>query len=542
MKGRHRDGVFKSCRPVSAQAHPLESPGEKSVFMTVDPRTPVIVGVGQAAERIGEPDYRAMSAVELAAAAARAALDDCTAPGVAAAIDIAAGIRQFENSSPYSSAPLGKSTNYPRSVARRVGAEPQRAILDVVGGQGPQRLLTELAGAIAAGGAEVALLFGSDATSTTRHFAKAEAKPDFSETVDGQLEDRGYGLEGLVMRHTAIHGLVDAPTQYALLENARRARLGTSRARYEACMGKLFAPFTRVAAKNPFAASPVERTAEELITVTEGNRMIADPYPRLLVARDQVNQGAAALLMSVGAARGFGVPSEKWVFLRGHADLNEQGLLERVELGHAPSAPMAVKEALAVAGIGLDDVATFDLYSCFPIAVFNVCDGVGLAPDDRRGLTLTGGLPYFGGAGNNYSMHGIAETVIAMRNAPGRFGVAGANGGILSKYSVGVYSTSPGEWVADRSPQLQDEIARRPRTPVTERPDGPATIETYTVRNDGDRRTGVLFGRLESDNSRFLANTVDGDDELLALLTDDDPIGARISVRSFDYGNRAVLA
>jgi acetyl-CoA C-acetyltransferase len=41
---------------------------------------------------------------------------------------------------------------------------------------------------------------------------------------------------------------------------------------------------------------------------------------------------------------------------------------------------------------------------------------------------------------------------------------------------------------------------------------------------------------------RFLANTVDGDDELLALLTDDDPIGARISVRSFDYGNRVALA
>jgi acetyl-CoA C-acetyltransferase len=297
-----------------------------------------------------------------------------------------------------------------------------------------------------------------------------------------------------------------------------------------------------VAAKNPFAASRVERSAEELITVTEGNRMIADPYPRLLVARDQVNQGAAALLMSVGAARGFGVPEEKWVFLCGHADLNEQRLLERIEPGRAPSAPMAVKEALAVAGIGLDDVATFDLYSCFPIAVFNVCDGVGLAPDDPRGLTLTGGLPYFGGAGNNYSMHGIAETVIAMRSAPGQFGIVGANGGILSKYSVGVYSTSPGEWVADRSLQLQDEIACLPKTPVTERPNGLATIETYTVRNDGDRRTGVLFGRLESDNSRFLANTVDGDDELLALLTDDDPIGARISVRSLDYGNRAVLA
>lgn len=269
--------------------------------------------------------------------------------------------------------------------------------------------------------------------------------------------------------------------------------------------------------------------------------MIAHPYRRLLVARDQVNQGAAAILMSVGAARRFGVPEEKWVYLRGHADLNEQGLLERIDLGRAPSAPMAVREALVVAGIGLDDVAAFDLYSCFPVAVFNVCDGVGLAPDDPRGLTLTGGLPYFGGAGNNYSMHGIAEMVTAMRSAPGQFGLVGANGGILSKYSVGVYSTVPGEWAADHSAALQDEIGGWTKTPFTEHPDGLGTIETYTVRNDGSRRTGVIFGRLESDGGRFLA-TVDDDEKLLTLLADEDPIGARISVRSFEYGNRAVLA
>ena len=154
---------------------------------------------------------------------------------------------------------------------------------------------------------------------------------------------------------------------------------------------------------------------------------------------------------------------------------------------------MAVRDGLAVAGIGLDDVATFDLYSCFPVAVFNVCDGTGLALDDPRGLTLTGGLPYFGGAGNNYSMHGIAETVAAMRSAPGQFGLVGANGGILSKYWVWVYSTTPAEWAADHSPRLQDEIAGRPKTPFTEHPDGFGTIETYTVRNDDGRRTGVIY-------------------------------------------------
>ena len=46
---------------------------------------------------------------------------------------------------------LGTSNNYPRSVMRRVGADPARAVLEPIGGQGPQKLVTEFAGAIAAG-------------------------------------------------------------------------------------------------------------------------------------------------------------------------------------------------------------------------------------------------------------------------------------------------------------------------------------------------------------------------------------------------------
>jgi acetyl-CoA C-acetyltransferase len=508
--------------------------------MAVDPRTPVIVGVGQAAENIDDSSYRGMSSVELATTAAQAALQDTGADvdGVARAIDTVVGVRQFEISGP-TPAPLGKSNNYPRSVARRIGADPARAIVEPIGGQGPQHLVTEFAGAIAACEAAVVMLFGSENTSSLRYFADREDKPDHSETVDGQLEDRGFGYDGLFDDYTIKHGLVGAPAQYGLLENARRARLDLSPADYRQRMGELFAPFTKVAAKNPFSSSPVERSVEELTTITDGNRMICDPYPRLMVARDQVNQGAATLLMSVEAARRLAVPEEKWVYLRGHADMVEQRLLDRVDISTSRASVMAAREALSVAGIGLDDVATFDLYSCFPIPVFNFCDGMGLAPDDPRGLTLTGGLPFFGGPGNNYSMHGIAETISEMRDRPGQFGLVGANGGIMSKYSVGVYSTEPGDWRPNNCAALQEQVAQVPKVPVTISPDGRATIETYTVRYDWPVRTGIIIGRLDSDNSRFLATSEDED--LVALLSEGDPIGARIVVKSFDYGNRASL-
>ena len=44
---------------------------------------------------------------------------------------------------------LGKSNNYPRSVMQRLGAQPARSVIEPVGGQGPQKLVTEFGNAIA---------------------------------------------------------------------------------------------------------------------------------------------------------------------------------------------------------------------------------------------------------------------------------------------------------------------------------------------------------------------------------------------------------
>ena len=166
--------------------------------------------------------------------------------------------------------------------------------------------------------------------------------------------------------------------------------------------------------KIPTAAAPTERSAVELVTPTAANRLIADPYSRYLVARDQVNQGAAILLMSLQAARGLGVDPERWIFLHGHADVRERDVLDRADLSRSPASVAAARIALQMAGIGSSSLAALDLYSCFPIAVSTICDGLDLQADDPRGLTVTGGLPFFGGPGNNYSMHAIAEMVVRL--------------------------------------------------------------------------------------------------------------------------------
>ncbi|GIM96145.1 acetyl-CoA acetyltransferase [Paractinoplanes toevensis] len=504
----------------------------------LDPRTPVLVGVGQSAERLDDPDYQRLSAVQLAAAAARAALADTGADpqAIAESIDVVAGVRQFEISVPGAETPLGRSDNFPRSVASRLGAKPRRAVLEVTGGQSPQHLVNEFAAAIAAGEAGVVLLAGGEAISTIEAYAGEADRPDFTEHVDGDLEDRGYGLDGMVSMTLMAHGLADMPAQYALLENARRARLGLSRPACAAAMGALFAPFTAVAAANPFAAAPTIRDATELATAGEANRPIADPYTRYLVARDKVNQGAAVLLMPLSDAERLGVPEDRRIFLAGHADLRERDLMERPDLGSSPAAAAAARQALAVAGIGTDDLRTIDLYSCFPIAVFAVADALGLTAGDPRGLTVTGGLPFFGGPGNNYSMHAIVSTVQRLRGTPG-FGFVGANGGSMTKYSAGVYTTTPVAWAAGDSAGVQASLDAVPVVTEAEEADGPATIETYTVKYGREgRRRGIVVGRLD-DGRRFVAKGPAG------FLADPatEPIGARVRVRSTGLTNEVTV-
>jgi acetyl-CoA C-acetyltransferase len=501
-------------------------------------RTPIIIGVGESSERIDAGDYAALSPADLAAAAAMAAMADSGATGpLREAIDVIAAIRQFEVSGPGFNAPFGCSNNFPRSVAQRIGADPLQAVWEKVGGQGPQHLVNEFAHAIAAGEAEMVLLVGSEAISTVRHLTGLGQTRDWSETVDGTVEDRGYGLEGMLTADLARHGARTPIHLYALFENARRARLGLDRAAYARSMGDLFAPFTEVAATNPHAMAPERLTAAEISDITPRNRMVADPFPRRVIARDQANQGAAVLLTSLARARALGVPEDRLIYLHGGADVAERTPIQRQDLSRSPATVLAFQRALASAAVELKDIAIFDLYSCFPIAVFNVLDGLGLTLDDPRPLTVTGGLPFFGGAGNNYSMHAIASMIRALRTAPGKIGMVGANGGFLSKYSVGVYGATPRPWSGFSSDALQQQIDAWPAPVLTDTGEG--VVETYTIDHGGPAPSATLVVRTP-DARRFVAMSDPAEPALVQQMMVAEPLGANVTATLNPQG-RAIL-
>jgi acetyl-CoA C-acetyltransferase len=197
---------------------------------------------------------------------------------------------------------------------------------------------------------------------------------------------------------------------------------------------------------------------------------------------------------------------------------------------------------MGYAGVALEDIDAFDFYSCFPVAVSNAIEAIGLSPNDPRGLTVTGGLPYFGGPGNNYSLHAIAEMVHVLRGNA-EVGLVAANGGFLSKYAVGVYSAKPCEFRVCSSSEVDAAMAAECSPAFESKPEGAATIETYTVdyRRDGSAKTAIVMGRLNSNGKRFLAVSAPSDQATAQQLADEEGLGRHIEVTPGEGANTFVL-
>ncbi|NND82427.1 MAG: acetyl-CoA acetyltransferase [Gammaproteobacteria bacterium] len=490
----------------------------------MNPNTPILIGAAQLVDRSSNPKGR--TPIQLMAEVAQNAAQDAGSDQLLADVQHLAAVGLTVDAPGVKTPLTGCYSNVPKSVANALGIDPQHQYYCATGGNTPQQLVNHFANEIAEGRAETVLLTGGEALHTMRqrfnHWSKLLLpKGAWRDKPGGQPTMFGEGKRSNT-EHEAKYGLSLPANCYPLFENALRAHYGRSPSGHMQAMGTMFSRMTKVAANNPYAWFATERSADELITVTENNRMIAYPYPKLLNAMISVNQAAAVIMTSVGRAQALGINSDRWVYLHGCAQAQEHwNLTERVNYHSSPALGRAGREALAMADRSINEIDALDIYSCFPSAVQMACDEFGIAHDDPRGLTITGGLPYFGGAGNNYGMHAIAEMMHTLRAAPEQFGLLNANGWFLTKHAVGVYSATPPErdWRPTDPDIYQQKILQATGPVFTETPQGAASIETYTViyNSINEPQRGIIIGRLDS-GQRFMAETESSADVLNDLV------------------------
>jgi acetyl-CoA C-acetyltransferase len=416
-------------------------------------------------------------------------------------------------------------------LATRIGVGAATCEVTTVGGNNPQWLVTRAAADIAEGGLSVTLIAGAEAIRSSRA-RRARGLPRASGPPDGPVDPVvGDAHPGVGPGEMAIGLLIPAHV-YPLFESVVASRAGHDAPRHRRAIGQLMAPFTEVAAGHPYAWFPEARSPSEIATPTPDNRIVCEPYTKRMTAFLGSDQGAALVVCSLAAAHRAGVADRAVFVWSGSGATDVRFPTARPDPGRSPAIAAAGRAALAAAseasgdpaGIGIDDIEVLDIYSCFPSAIELATDALGISPHDTRGLTVTGGLPYFGGPGNNYTTHAIATMTdilressaahggrVGGRNGPTvRLGLATGLGWFITKHALGVYGTSPpprGFRSGDTS-MAQSEIDASARQVALEvDAPTPATVVAVTVIRDagGDPTGAPLIARLPDGRHMALA-------------------------------------
>jgi len=475
----------------------------------LDPRTPVVVAVGQVEQRTTDLTS-ALEPVALLAEAARTAQADSGSDRLLGAVTTVAVVHILSH----------RYRDPGALVAAELGIAPSRTIATDDGGNYPQTLLNRACAEIQAGRSGAWLIGGAE-TWRTRQAARAQGvvlgwakqgddvAPTEEVTNHQPLSSEGEWARGVVLPASI----------YALFENSYRARQGWTIDEHRDRLAALYAGFSDVAVRNPHAWIREPWTAAEIRDPSPRNRMVGFPYTKVMNANNAVEQAACLVVTSVGQARDLGIAADRWVFPWSGSDAHEHWFVShRASLGGAPAIGSAARAALDLAGAGTDDLAHIDVYSCFPSAVQIAASEIGLGTD--RPLTVTGGLSFGGGPWNNYVSHSIAAMVDRLRADAGSLGLVTANGGYLTKHAFGVYSTTPPltPW---RHANPQAEVDVLPRRELAEVVDGPVAVESSVVVHDRDSNPeAAIVAALLPDGRRAWGATSDAG-ALQRLITEE---------------------
>lgn len=488
----------------------------------IDPRTPVLVGVGTCLD-----DAEAVELMVRASLAAGA--DTGGGASLLRAIDRVA-------------VPRGtwSYTDPGRIVVERVGATRAKThLVDL--GIPQQTPINQALASILSGEIEVALVVGAEAKARAARSAGRTSKADAtniaaigsrSSEVPEETDQQGAKPdvhqmpEGELVSQVEIEaGLLAPVQQYALIESALRAHERRTVEENRRDVGALWARMCEVARSNREAAFPENLTATDLAGDRAG-RPLAFPYRKWHASQWTVDQGAALLLCSAAAAERHGVPRDRWLFpLVALESSYSLPLTRRRDIHRWPA--MAVLGAAAERHLGrpLGTVDHVELYSCFPVAVRVQQRELRLPLDGTP--TVTGGMAFGGGPFNNFVLQSTVAMARRLRVDAGT-GLVTTVSGFLTKPGLAVWSSTPGvhpPLVADLASDAEAATA----AVVDVRPtyDGAGRVVALTVTFAGNE-PAEMIAVLESDEDvRFIARSRDA--ALVARATTEELVGRRFT-------------
>ena len=419
----------------------------------------------------------------------------------------------------------------PGELSKKLYITPKEKIYLPDGGHSPQMLVNRAAKAIASGKHRCILITGGEAAYSINKIFNGKRPKHWPEN---KLPKYINGEKWDIPEIDKKYGLYFPSLTYAIFETALRASSGRSIEEHRKHMGELLERFSKVAAKNPFSWTQKLFSADEIITPSPENRRVVYPYTKRMCANNFVDQAGTIIITSEEIAKLLNIDRKLWVYIMGGVDLkNINEIYRRPRLDSSPAVREGSRIALEQAGLELNDIDKFDLYSCFPSIVEIIIKELGIKQDDPRELTVTGGLPYFGTPLSNYSLHAIINTVELIRTDSSLKVMVIANGGYNTKQSIGIYGTKPPtkEWGVRDDSKIQKSILKKSLPEIVEKVDGKLTVEGYSIIYDrtGQPKRGVLVGSLENGDRALAIITTESD--MLLTLENQELVGKNFVIK-----------
>ena len=480
----------------------------------MNPRTPVIVGVGQVLNRSKDLE-EAVEPIQMMLTAIREAEKD-TGVGLlreAQSVRVIRGVWDYGDPAGY--------------IAEKIGSPNAERIGTLFGGNQVQAIVNRSCLEILSNKLDFVVLAGAENGSSAAR-ARKQGSRLTSTKISGSPDEVVGSQQPEHHEHEVAKGIRQAIQVYPMYKNSIRFNRGESFEEHIGRVSELWSRFNEEGLKNPNAWIQTKHSAEEIRTPTPNNRAISYPYTKMMNANMVVDMGAALILCSVEKARALGISQEKWIYpSAGVQGYDHFSASVRDNFHSSPGVRITGGRVMELAGVNPDDLDFVDLYSCFPSAVQVAAQELGLS--ELRPLTVTGGLTFGGGPLNNYVMHAVARTVELLRDNPGKKGLVTANGGNLYKHVHGIYSSDPP--AEDfRFENVQAEIDALPSRQCLPEYRGKVEVESYSVMYSGDAAAVAHCSCLTSAGARVWANCTDRD--VMLSMTKEEFCGRTAKIQS----------
>jgi acetyl-CoA C-acetyltransferase len=479
----------------------------------MNPNTPVIVGVAQLKHRI-ESLEDTIEPLDLMLQACKLAEEDTRVRllNKIQSVRVVRGMWTYANPARY--------------IAGVIGAAGAQTVGTLFGGNYNQVIVNATAASILSGELDLVLLTGAEAGYSGAKARKAGTRIGMRDAPGTYDVLFGESQKSEHHDYEMARGIRSAIQVYPMYENAIRYHRGESIDEHMGRVSELWARFSEVAQGNRHAWIREAVSAEQIRSISAGNRAVSFPYTKLMNSNNAVDMAAALVMCSVRQAKQLSIPEHLWIYphagVEGHDHFSAS---VRDNFYTSPGIRLVGNRLFDLTDVNADDLEYVDLYSCFPSAVQIAAMELGL-PEDRP-LTVTGGLTFGGGPLNNYVMHSIARMVELLRESPQSKGLITANGGNLYKHAHAVYSGEPPERDFQRV-NVQERIDELPARECLAAYTGSVTIESYTVMYAAGQPSIAHVACLTPDGQRVWVNSED--QHLVRAMTCEEFCGRNASI------------